>query len=102
MLVEVPSQCASTPPPPCSVGVPSSYPATRGRLAAATRRRGGRGSLVWQEELPASAARPLRGDLLEFRVRCESGTYDVTARLIPHETLVRAHLVAYLVVIHHL
>src|SRR5882672_3228930 len=73
----------------------------RGRPAAPTRRVGA-ASLVGQEELPASAMRPFGGDLLEFWIGCEPVTFDVTARLIPDETLVGVHLVAHLVVVHHL
>src|SRR5436190_517712 len=83
------------------------YPAElqeRGQAVAAGRARQratDRRSLVRQGELAAPAGGSLGGDVLELWIGCEPVTYNVTARLIPHETLVGAHLVAYLVVIHH-
>src|SRR5207247_10430384 len=83
------------------------YPAERqerGQAVAAGRARQratDRRSLVRQGELAAPAGGSLGGDVLELWIGCEPVTDNVTARLIPHETLVGAHLVAYLVVIHH-
>src|SRR3989441_550838 len=59
-------------------------------------------SLVGKDELSTGAARMGGGDLLEFGVRGKALTFDVPVRPIKHKRLVRAHLVARLVVVHHL